>query len=183
MSALATLDRYDVIQRRNMEPSQLKSTNQWEKHIPEDLRLAYKDYKLIYRTSYYLVLSAKASEDKKSHFIRVLDTTSNIYKNQRDRVISLFLKEMFYLGMQLGTMIIERISFSNGKLAFVTEPDIAFFENEKQGPSACNSKDLLDDLIKHILKDLSHLKTKLNFSYYSKLSENGMIRCRACRNG
>lgn len=126
-------------------------------HIPYKIKLIYRGFKIVSQTAYYVILAATSLRDKKAYMIRVLDRNSSLYRQQPNETTSLFIQEMFHLGLRWGTAILEDFTYEDGNIAFVTKPDCTIFDKD---PNIFTLS--LDKLLKDVLDDLSFLKQRMN---------------------
>lgn len=147
-----------------------QNTFKISENLPFQLKEAYEKFEIIEHTGYYSILSAKSLADGQEYTIRVLDRNSKLYTQDSNQAITLFLQEMFHLGMRLGTAVLEALKFQDGSLAFVTKPDYSFFQKDTK-----NFTLSLDKVLQDIRNDLALLEEKLKFPPFCL--DPKLIRC------
>ena len=126
------------------------------------------------KSRYYKLYDATSIKDNLTYTIRVLDVESEFVKADRDRAITLFLQEIFYLCAKIGeaeAFKIEDFIFSEGRLAFVLPcKTISLREMIKKGQ--CSSKKFdVEKLLKKVISELDFLESSLKLKYIDIVPE------------
>ena len=157
------------------------TNNPFSSLLPPKVCSQYNHFELSSEGSYHKTLSAKSNLNNKSYSIRVLDTTSELFKQNRNLTKTLFMQEVLHFTLRNrrnDIVLIEDFEIFEDKIAFVTSPCIVL--SQINGANAVN----LEKMMRDTISDLAFLQTKLNISellintnfiYYSTESSNYFI--------
>lgn len=131
--------------------------------IPPKIKEEYYNFKLIHRTSYYLLFDALCYKSNELYTVRVLDLESSLVNTNYDLAATYFVKELLRLcSIDAGSVIISAFEMNELRMAAVTQlsPPIkqaSFLKQSKGAKNYFESQNDFQELIQNILSEIEFL--------------------------